>query len=207
MPIYGEGDINNMTQTIEYRNHCKHIAEELERVTNDELYACTECGEWITYEDAKDEEGYAVCITSCGHVLDSDPEPVNVFSWLEGVLDIEYRVGSDKEYRSSRIMVACGGPNIFIDTASSTVELYWWGERATYYIASDVCHTLDEYMEELLYVITHIPKDMVVHRINSDAPKDLLVAPEWNLHKKLVMNGLDKMLKERNLYQGIYFDK
>jgi radical SAM protein (TIGR01212 family) len=67
--------------------------------------------------------------------------------------------------------------------------------------------TFDEYMEELLYVITHIPKDMVVHRINSDAPKDLLVAPEWNLHKKLVMNGLDKMLKERALYQGIYFDK
>lgn len=138
-----------MNTKTEYRNHCKHIAEELERVTSNELYACSECGEWITYEDAEDEEGYAICITSCGHVLDSDPEPVNVFSWLEGVLDIEYRVGSDREYRSSRIMVACGGPNIFIDTASSTVDLYWWGERATYYIASDACHTLDEYMEEL----------------------------------------------------------
>ena len=67
--------------------------------------------------------------------------------------------------------------------------------------------TYEEYMEELVYIITHIPKELVVHRINSDAPKDLLVAPEWNLHKKLVMNGLDKMLKERNLYQGIYFDK
>ena len=64
--------------------------------------------------------------------------------------------------------------------------------------------SFDEYMEELVYIITHIPKNIVVHRINSDAPKDLLVAPEWNLHKKLVMNGLDKILKERNLYQGIY---
>ena len=64
--------------------------------------------------------------------------------------------------------------------------------------------SFDEYMEELVYIITHIPKEIIVHRINSDAPKDLLVAPEWNLHKKLVMNGLDKILKERNLYQGIY---
>ena len=60
----------------------------------------------------------------------------------------------------------------------------------------------DEYMEALVYILTHISSDIVIHRISADAPKDLLVAPEWNLHKKLVMNGLDKMLKERNLCQG-----
>lgn len=68
------------------------------------------------------------------------------------------------------------------------------------------CISYEEYMEELVYIITHISKNIVVHRINSDAPKDLLIAPEWNLHKKLVMNGLDKLLKERALYQGIYFN-
>ena len=65
--------------------------------------------------------------------------------------------------------------------------------------------SFDEYMGNLVYIITHIPKEIVIHRINSDAPKDLLVAPEWNLHKKHVMNGLDKILKEQNLYQGIYY--
>lgn len=60
----------------------------------------------------------------------------------------------------------------------------------------------DEYMETLVYILTHISSDIVIHRISADAPKDLLVAPEWNLHKKLVMNGLDKLLKERNLRQG-----
>ena len=64
----------------------------------------------------------------------------------------------------------------------------------------------EEYMDALVYIITHISKDIVVHRINSDAPKDLLVAPEWNLHKKLIMNGLDKILKDDNLYQGIYYN-
>lgn len=67
--------------------------------------------------------------------------------------------------------------------------------------------SLEDYLESLVFVITHISPDVVVHRISGDAPKDLLVAPEWNLHKKLVLNGLDRILKERNLYQGCYYYK
>ena len=73
-----------------------------------------------------------------------------------------------------------------------------------YYNGTYVPISYDEYMENLVYIITHVSPDIVIHRINSDAPKDLLVAPEWNLHKKLVMNGLDRILKEKNLFQGIY---
>ncbi len=64
--------------------------------------------------------------------------------------------------------------------------------------------TLEEYMDSLVYILTHVDKNLVIHRISGDAPKDLLVAPEWNLHKKLVMNGLDKILKEKDLYQGSF---
>lgn len=62
--------------------------------------------------------------------------------------------------------------------------------------------TLEDYLNQLTYVITHIKKDIVIHRITGDAPKDMLIAPKWNLHKKWVLNGLDKILKENNLYQG-----
>lgn len=64
--------------------------------------------------------------------------------------------------------------------------------------------SLDEYLDDLIYIITHIKKDIIIHRVSGDAPKNLLVAPEWNSHKKLVLNGLDKILKEKNLYQGMY---
>ena len=64
---------------------------------------------------------------------------------------------------------------------------------------------LEEYLEGCAYVITHINPDVVIHRISGDSPKDLLVAPSWNLHKKWIMNGLDKLLREKNLYQGMYF--
>ena len=65
--------------------------------------------------------------------------------------------------------------------------------------------TLEEYLKSLTFVITHIKPNIIIHRISGDAPKDLLVAPEWNLHKKKVLNGLDKILKENNLYQGCFY--
>lgn len=65
--------------------------------------------------------------------------------------------------------------------------------------------TLDYYLKNLTYIITHLNPDLIIHRITGDAPKNLLVAPEWNLHKKLILNGIDKILKENNLWQGKYY--
>ena len=65
--------------------------------------------------------------------------------------------------------------------------------------------SLEDYLNALTYVITHISPNIVIHRISGDAPKDLLVAPSWNLHKKWILNGFAKILKENNLWQGIYY--
>ena len=65
--------------------------------------------------------------------------------------------------------------------------------------------SIDYYLECLTYIITHINPNIVIHRISGDAPKDLLIAPDWNLHKKWVLNGFDRILRERNLWQGKFF--
>lgn len=65
--------------------------------------------------------------------------------------------------------------------------------------------TYDEYMDYLCFIITHLRPNIVVHRISGDAPKELLVAPSWDIHKKWVMNGLFKRMNEENLIQGMYF--
>lgn len=65
--------------------------------------------------------------------------------------------------------------------------------------------SLEYYLDALTYVITHISPDVIIHRISGDAPKDLLIAPEWNLHKKWVLNGLDKILRDKDLWQGKYY--
>jgi radical SAM protein (TIGR01212 family) len=65
--------------------------------------------------------------------------------------------------------------------------------------------SFEDYMEQLLYVITHIDKNIVIHRYTSDPPKENFVAPEWQLHKKKVMNTLNNTMKNQNLYQGMYY--
>ena len=74
-----------------------------------------------------------------------------------------------------------------------------------YYNGSYVPISLEYYLEALTYVITHISPDVIIHRISGDSPKNLLVVPEWNLHKKWVLNGFDKILREQNLWQGKYY--
>lgn len=76
-----------------------------------------------------------------------------------------------------------------------------------YYRGDYIPITLDYYLDSLTYILTHIRPSLVVHRISGDAPKDLLIAPEWNLHKKWVLNGIEKKFKEENLRQGMYHKK
>lgn len=62
--------------------------------------------------------------------------------------------------------------------------------------------SLEYYLNSVTYILTHINPSIVIHRVSGDSPKDLLLAPEWNLHKKWILNGLDKLMKEKNLWQG-----
>jgi len=66
--------------------------------------------------------------------------------------------------------------------------------------------SLEYYLDCLAYIITHISPDIVIHRISGDAPKDILIAPSWNLHKKWILNRFDKLMRERDLFQGMDFE-
>lgn len=66
--------------------------------------------------------------------------------------------------------------------------------------------TLEEYINLACFTISHLRKDIIIHRISGDAPKELLIAPEWNAHKKWIINGIEKKLKEENLFQGKFYN-
>ena len=66
--------------------------------------------------------------------------------------------------------------------------------------------TLEQYLHDVAYILTHISPNLVIHRISGDAPKNLLIAPKWNCHKKWVLNGLDKLMKKQDLWQGKYYN-
>ena len=65
--------------------------------------------------------------------------------------------------------------------------------------------SLDYYLDCVCYILTHISPDVVIHRVSGDAPKDLLVAPDWNLHKKWILNGLDRRFRDCDLWQGMFY--
>jgi hypothetical protein len=62
--------------------------------------------------------------------LNSDGEQLSAYDYLQDALDIEYIIGSDGNYRGARVLVAFGGPNIWIDTKNNIVEGYWWSDKA-----------------------------------------------------------------------------
>lgn len=143
----------NMTQeqtNKENREHCKRIALDLEAYAEGRVYRCAECGEVCTIEETEDAEGFTAYRTSCGHTLEYEPEQLGLYDYFEDALDVEFRVSgrARDELRSVCIMVACGGPNIYIDTATRAVELYWWGDRASYPISSDAAEAVDEWAAE-----------------------------------------------------------
>ena len=67
--------------------------------------------------------------------------------------------------------------------------------------------TMEEYIKVTANQIAMLRPDIVIHRINGDAPKELLIAPKWSEKKLVVMNELDKYMKNNNLYQGINYKK
>lgn len=67
--------------------------------------------------------------------------------------------------------------------------------------------TRDEYVKVTSNQIALLNPKVIIHRLNGDAPKDLLVGPLWSLKKLVCMNEIDKYMRINNLYQGIYYDK
>jgi hypothetical protein len=80
--------------------------------------------------------------------LGQDDQPFSAFDYLQDVLDIEYVVSSKKEYLGARVLVAFGGPNIWINTRTKQVEGYWWGDKCIMSYDDDAMG-LDDALSEL----------------------------------------------------------
>lgn len=79
---------------------------------------------------------------------------------------------------------------------------------ASYYQSGDFNEMeLDEYILVTAKQLSILREDIIIHRINGDAPREQLIAPLWSLKKLVVMNELDKYMKDHDLYQGKEYKK
>jgi hypothetical protein len=120
--------------------YCKSIAQELEAIINGEKTVCASCGHIIDDDEA----------TICPACESEDLTASDIYSYFFDMelYDIEYTIGSNKEFRGVRLMIACGGPNVYINTKTASVELFWWNEKASYPLAYDVVDAINNYWEE-----------------------------------------------------------
>lgn len=63
----------------------------------------------------------------------------------------------------------------------------------------------EEYVDIICASIANTSPDIVIHRLTGDAPRDLLIGPQWSLKKWEVLNSIDMELEKRGIYQGIFY--
>ena len=67
--------------------------------------------------------------------------------WMEDVYDIRYIVDREKRYYSAELLVAGGGPTIWVSLNEMEVQGYWGGDRVNVPFSDNP--GLDDYCEEM----------------------------------------------------------
>ena len=65
--------------------------------------------------------------------------------------------------------------------------------------------SIEDYTELVCDIIEILPPEMVVHRMTGDAPRKILIAPDWSYRKRTILNKINATLKKRGTYQGVRF--
>jgi radical SAM protein (TIGR01212 family) len=63
----------------------------------------------------------------------------------------------------------------------------------------------DLYLELVADYLARLSPEIVVHRLLGEAPKESLLAPAWSGNKSTFLRDLDRLLEERELWQGKFF--
>lgn len=78
--------------------------------------------------------------------------------------------------------------------------------EAAYRNGEYVPMTMEQYSDIAVRQLEILPPDMVIARITGDAPLSELVAPAWSRQKTALFNRIDRLLYDRNTWQGRLYD-
>ena len=68
-------------------------------------------------------------------------------AWMDGVYDIRYHVHREKRYLAAELLVAGGGPTVWVDLWDNEVKGYWGADRVTEPFIDNL--GLSDYCEEM----------------------------------------------------------
>ena len=86
----------------------------------------------------------------CKEIADSITYPkdhITASDWMEGTYDIRYYVDQGKRYLGAEILVAGGGPTVWVNIYTQQVEGYWGGDKVLAPFIDNL--DLDGYCQEM----------------------------------------------------------
>ena len=112
--------------------------------------------------EKKPETCHEQLVRMCKNIADSISNPVisndeqedgsveqrgGASEWMEDVYDIRYIVDREKRYYSAELMVAGGGPTIWVNLNTGYVEGFWGGDKVEEPFTDNL--GLDDYCEDM----------------------------------------------------------
>jgi hypothetical protein len=79
--------------------------------------------------------------------IDQPKVELTADKFMDGVYDIEWTTHRDHEYRAARLLVAGGGPTIWVNTMTDCVEGYWGTDKVKHHYSDQI--NLDNYLLEM----------------------------------------------------------
>ena len=63
-------------------------------------------------------------------------------------------------------------------------------------------NSIEDYVNLVTDMLEVIPPEITIHRLTADAPRKILISPEWSYKKLTILNGINAELKKRGSFQG-----
>lgn len=115
---------------------CRGIAAELDKLARGAFYR-DESGEGHDIEDEEIDD------------VPDDWEQMSIGDYFEDYYNLRYVVDESGEYFAVKVLIACGGPNIWVNTESQSVDLFWWGDEASWPLSSEAVAEIDALFSEM----------------------------------------------------------
>lgn len=64
----------------------------------------------------------------------------------------------------------------------------------------------EDYVSTVCDQLEILPPELIIQRVTGDGDPNTLIAPLWSLKKFVVMNEIDKLMRQRNSYQGKFYE-
>lgn len=62
--------------------------------------------------------------------------------------------------------------------------------------------SFEEWQDFVIRYLERLSPEIVIERLYGDAPRELLIAPHWNLSRAEIVQGIEKEMRRRNTFQG-----